>query len=131
MEARVMNKNFVWVLGGGVLLVVGVALYAMRSNQPTVTPEESPATVASETPASSSPATLKEVSFDVEGMTCESCKISVEQALLKVPGVQSALADVKLHKATVQYDPGTVTDPEVLKSECRKAIERVGYRVRA
>jgi len=130
MEARAVNKNFAWVIGGGVLVVLGVALYAMWSNQPTGTAEKSTATAALETTASS-PSALEEVSFDVEGMTCESCKISVEQALLKVPGVQSASADVNLHKATVQYDPKAVPDLDALKAQCRKAIEKVGYRVKA
>ena len=53
-----------------------------------------------------SPATLAELSFKVDGMTCASCSGRVERALAKVGGVRAASVNLATEKATVHADPG-------------------------
>ena len=57
----------------------------------------------------------------VEGMMCAHCKAHVEKALLGVPGVESAVADVEAKTATVTGS----ADLEAMK----KAIADAGYEV--
>ncbi len=61
----------------------------------------------------------------ITGMTCASCVRRVERALTKVPGVAEASVNLATEKATVQFDPITVT-PDQLAT----AVERAGYGVR-
>ena len=63
------------------------------------------------------------VTLLVDGMTCDGCAITVEQSLLRVPGVTAA---------SVSYDSGhavVVLDPEssVLDSVLIDAVEEAGY----
>ncbi len=62
------------------------------------------------------------VSIDIEGMTCASCVLRVEKALLKVPSVTSASVNLATERATVQLDDAS--NVEALF----KAIEKVGYK---
>jgi mercuric reductase len=60
--------------------------------------------------------------FHIEGMTCDYCAVSIEEAL-------SQLSDVR---ASVNFDEGTATveAPDTVEtSDIRKAIEDKGYRV--
>ena len=68
--------------------------------------------------------TERELTFDVEGMTCASCARRVETALAKSPGVRDASVNLALEKAAVRGDESL--DPEDLTS----AVESVGYRLR-
>ncbi len=65
----------------------------------------------------------KEKVLAVEGMTCHHCEMTVEKALLEVPGVKSAKADHSAKSAVVEYkdelDMGVVKDK----------IEKAGYRL--
>ena len=65
------------------------------------------------------PAAAGTVVYKVEGMHCNHCKASVENSVLKVKGVQSALANVSAGTLTV-----TGTAPE---SEIRRAVEQAGF----
>ena len=58
----------------------------------------------------------------VEGMMCAHCKARVEKALLAVPGVESAEADVDAKTATVTGS----ADREALAAAVREA----GYQVK-
>ena len=58
----------------------------------------------------------------VKGMTCASCVRRVEKSLTRVAGVREASVNLATERATVVYDPATVS-PEQLK----KAIEQAGY----
>jgi len=55
----------------------------------------------------------------VEGMTCEHCEQSVEEALEGVSGVRDAQADRDAQRATVDGD----ADPDALVT----AVEDAGY----
>jgi Cu+-exporting ATPase len=62
--------------------------------------------------------------LQVEGMTCASCVTRVERALLKVPGVSSAVVNLATEKATIQA-LSTVPLPSL-----KAAIEKAGYAAR-
>ncbi|MGE3680194.1 MAG: heavy-metal-associated domain-containing protein [Bdellovibrionales bacterium] len=61
--------------------------------------------------------------FDVQGMTCATCGITVKSAVKKLKGVEEVKASVEKKKAIVQYDK-TLTNPD----EIKKAIDEVGYK---
>jgi len=60
----------------------------------------------------------------VEGMTCNHCKMSVEQALKTLDGVKEAQVDLAAKTVAIEFDPGTVNE-EGLK----KTISATGYEV--
>ncbi|MFC7139950.1 heavy-metal-associated domain-containing protein [Halosimplex aquaticum] len=57
--------------------------------------------------------------ISVEGMTCEHCEQTVEEALEDVDGVSSATADREAESATVEGD----ADTDALVS----AVDEAGY----
>ncbi|WP_135366656.1 heavy-metal-associated domain-containing protein [Halosimplex halophilum] len=57
--------------------------------------------------------------ISVEGMTCEHCERTVEEALEDVDGVSSAKADREAESATVEGD----ADTDALVS----AVDKAGY----
>ena len=65
------------------------------------------------------PAAAGTVVYKVEGMHCNHCKASVENSVLKVKGVQSALANLGAGTLTVT---GTAKE-----SEIRRAVEQAGF----
>jgi len=65
---------------------------------------------------------LEKASFGVRGMTCASCSASVERALDRLPGVESAAVNLASEKATVVFDPSLVD-----LGEFRRAVEDAGY----
>lgn len=66
-----------------------------------------------------------ELVYHVEGMTCDGCEASVEQAIRSVKGVKSVDASFKDSRAVVDLDPKAGKSEDVLA-----AIERSGYRAR-
>ena len=58
----------------------------------------------------------------VEGMTCASCVVHVEDALQEVPGVTKVSVNLATEKALVELDPGQVTP-----SELAQALDDAGY----
>jgi Cu+-exporting ATPase len=64
------------------------------------------------------------ITMKITGMTCASCSQTVEGALRKVKGVESANVNLATEKATVTYSPQTVSILDL-----RKAVENVGYGV--
>ncbi|HYZ04400.1 MAG TPA: heavy metal translocating P-type ATPase [Rubrobacter sp.] len=69
-------------------------------------------------------ADVREVTFEVKGMTCASCVGRVERVLKKVPGVLEASVNLANESATVEYLAG-----EVEPRELEKAAEGAGYGV--
>ena len=59
----------------------------------------------------------------LEGMHCAACALTVEQALLQVPGVLRASVGAASHRATVVW---SATD--VLPSQWMQAVQTAGYR---
>lgn len=58
----------------------------------------------------------------VSGMTCASCVRRVERALERLPGVSDAQVNLATERATVTYDPATVSVADLLQR-----VEQAGY----
>ena len=67
---------------------------------------------------------MERATMDITGMTCGHCVRSIDQALKALDGV--AVENVAIGKATVSYDPATVST-----SRIAQAIESEGYGVTA
>jgi mercuric ion binding protein len=61
--------------------------------------------------------------FNVEGMTCATCPLTVKAAVKKIAGVQTVSASVEKKNAEVTFDPAQ-TNAEAIG----KAITNVGYK---
>ncbi|GEA14357.1 MAG: copper chaperone [Moorella sp. (in: firmicutes)] len=68
---------------------------------------------------------MAEVVLQVEGMTCNHCKMSVEKALGGLEGVTAVAVDLAAKTARVTYDPAKV-NLEAMK----KAVTEAGYEVK-
>ena len=66
----------------------------------------------------------RELTFDVDGMTCASCARRVETALARSPGVEDAVVNLALEKAVVRGDESVAEDDLV------SAVESIGYDLR-
>lgn len=64
-----------------------------------------------------------EKTYDVEGMTCGHCEMSVREEVEELAGIESAQADHTTGRLTVQADDG-IDDDAV-----RKAVEAAGFKV--
>ncbi len=67
-----------------------------------------------------------QITLPVEGMSCFSCELSVENALKKTRGVWTVQASAKDKKAIVQYDPKQVSIQELIE-----AVNQTGYKASA
>lgn len=65
---------------------------------------------------------MEHLSVKVQGMSCAACAARIEKGLSKVPGVAGARVNLALEQATIAYDPGIVTAPDLVAQ-----IERLGY----
>lgn len=83
-------------------------------------PAATPAAFAQSAPAAAS--TLTEVRFEVPGMTCATCPITVKIAMSAVEGVQSVEVDFDSRSATVIFDPA-LTDAAAIA----EASAQAGY----
>ncbi|MGE0634757.1 MAG: heavy-metal-associated domain-containing protein [Pseudobdellovibrionaceae bacterium] len=61
--------------------------------------------------------------YEVQGMTCATCGITVKSAVKRIKGIQEVKASVEKKNAAVQFDP-TQTNTDAIK----KAIDDVGYK---
>lgn len=66
---------------------------------------------------------VRNVTLNIEGMTCASCSAAVERALKKQNGVQAASVNLATNKASVTYDPAIVK-----MGTLKKAVENAGYK---
>jgi len=64
------------------------------------------------------------LTLPVEGMTCASCVLRVENALREVDGVESAVVNLATESASVEIEPSKVS-VDILK----KAVEGAGYKI--
>ena len=67
---------------------------------------------------------METLNLSIEGMSCNHCKMAVEQALKTLQGVAAAEVDLKGKSAKVFFDPGKVK-PAQLKA----VIVEAGYEV--
>lgn len=68
---------------------------------------------------------MKKVKLSIDGMHCASCASNVERSLKSVKGISSASVNVITKKGFVEAADAVSDD------ELKKAVERVGYKVRA
>lgn len=61
-------------------------------------------------------------SFLIEGMTCASCALSVENAVKRLPGVDQASVNLTTEKLSVDYQDETI-NPKIIE----KAVAEAGY----
>jgi mercuric ion binding protein len=61
-------------------------------------------------------ATPSHVVFDVKGMTCSTCPITVRALLKKLPGVEEAKVDAEKHTAAVRFDSGKVSADRIAQA---------------
>ncbi|MCL6591695.1 MAG: sulfite exporter TauE/SafE family protein [Firmicutes bacterium] len=62
--------------------------------------------------------------FRVQGMSCPSCELKIENVLTEMTGVKEVKASLAKASVAVKYDPAE-TDPESIKS----AVRKLGYEV--
>lgn len=58
-----------------------------------------------------------QATFNVEGMTCATCPITVRKAIQSVDGVKEVTVDYDSKTATVVYDP-SLTDTKLIADSC-------------
>lgn len=67
---------------------------------------------------------MTKVVFEVEGMSCNHCKMTVEKALKAVKGVAGAEVNLTKKTASVSFDETACSLPDM-----KAAIENAGYDV--
>lgn len=65
---------------------------------------------------------MSEEVFLIDGMTCASCALTVENAVKKLDGINSAVVNLTTEKMTIDYDAGKVDEAAV-----SKAVADAGY----
>lgn len=67
---------------------------------------------------------VKEVTFDIEGMTCDACASHIENDVMKLSGVIQVKASYENGEAEITYD-----STKVVIDEIKTAINKTGYKV--
>ncbi|WP_455675531.1 heavy metal translocating P-type ATPase [Pradoshia sp.] len=67
---------------------------------------------------------MKEVRFQVTGMSCAACSARIEKVLSKMDGIEKANVNLAMETSTVVYDPKKVTVQEI-----KEKVEKIGYGV--
>ena len=75
--------------------------------------------------APSGAAEPRRVVLDIPSMNCSLCPIAVKKALLRVPGVLEANADLASKSAEAQFDPDRTTSADLAK-----AVTEAGFPAR-
>ena len=65
---------------------------------------------------------LKMETFDIEGMTCATCALTVEKAVGKLAGVEEASVNLATEKLTVTYDGQNLYPSQIVE-----AVTKAGY----
>ncbi|MEK7142806.1 MAG: cation transporter, partial [Patescibacteria group bacterium] len=64
---------------------------------------------------------MEKKTYNINGMSCASCAVKIEKALLKTPGVKKAVVNFFMQQATIT---GNFKDEDV-----KKAVESAGYEI--
>ena len=94
------------------ILALGTLMLGLPSVAPTAFAQSAPEAAP----------VLAEVTFDVPGMTCALCPVTVKAAMSGVEGVQSVEVNFEARTAHVIFDPA-LTDAAAIAS----ASEQAGY----
>lgn len=69
------------------------------------------------------PAWAEQACFDVQGMTCATCPLTVKAAIKKLKGIAEVSASLKENSAVVDFDSQKTNATEI-----KQAIDGVGYK---
>jgi len=69
---------------------------------------------------------VQKFEFQVEGMNCGHCEMTVKKALQGIEGVKSVLVDLKTGKVKVEAEPGKTSKESLIET-----IENSGYKASA
>lgn len=61
--------------------------------------------------------------FEVQGMTCATCPLTVKGAVKRLRGIDDVMASLKDKNAVINFDPQKINAAEI-----KKAIDSVGYK---
>lgn len=64
----------------------------------------------------------KELTLDVDGMTCAMCSAAVEKTINGLPGIETGTVNLLTNSATISFNPSLVKTQEIID-----AITKVGY----
>lgn len=64
------------------------------------------------------------ITFTVEGMSCNHCKNSIENAVKALEGVTGAEVSLTENRVVITFDPNTIT-----REELQSTIGNAGYQV--
>jgi Cu+-exporting ATPase len=67
---------------------------------------------------------IRQIELPITGMTCASCVRNVERALTKTEGIDGASVNLATERASVQFDPQTVSIPQIIER-----VKNAGYGV--
>jgi P-type Cu+ transporter len=67
---------------------------------------------------------IRQIELPITGMTCASCVRNVERALTKTEGIDGASVNLATERASVQFDPQTVSVPQIIER-----VKNAGYGV--
>lgn len=70
-----------------------------------------------------SPAWADKACFEVQGMTCATCPLTVKTAIKKLKGINNVKTSLEEKNAIVDFDVQKINS-----SEIKKAIENSGYK---
>jgi len=79
--------------------------------------------VESKTPVNKS-ASYSHLTLNVEGLTCKSCDLRLENSVAKLPGYITAKADYKTGTVMVEFDASKSSEKEV-----KEAVNSTGYKI--
>ncbi|MGT2754693.1 heavy metal translocating P-type ATPase [Streptococcus ovis] len=65
---------------------------------------------------------LQTETFDIKGMTCATCALTIEKVVGRLAGVETATVNLATEKLTVQYNPYQVQISDILES-----VKKAGY----
>jgi len=68
-------------------------------------------------------ALAENVCFDVQGMTCASCGVTLKLSVKKIDGVLEVRSSVEKKNAVVSFDPKRTSTTAI-----KKAIDDIGYK---
>lgn len=67
---------------------------------------------------------MEKLVLKVEGMACEHCEITIQDAVRKLPGIKKVKASKRKKEVVAEYEPDQVTEEQI-----RKAIDDTGYKI--
>ena len=107
-----VNRSMLWIAAVFVMISASFPKYVGY-----LLPKETPITSVSDE------SSIKVASFDIAGMTCQACSISLRNELVKVPGVVDLSISYEDGTAQISFDASNPPSAEELSG----VVSRVGY----